>query len=125
MDKEIIAALCQVGHELATTEHTLSPFGRSRYERANAPQLGDLVIETSTGGGRLRSNEAIAVGFYVKREKVEMRYPAPDEDETYFEDVTTIQTFDGKEVTWENCRFVTILPHEGWHAVKCETRHYA
>lgn len=125
MPEELLTVLCRVGYELATTSHTFSPIGRASYERANKPQPGDLVIETSTGGGRLQGNEIIAVGYYVKREKIEMHHPAPDEDETYFEDITTIRTFDGKEITWENCRFVTILPHEGWGAVKCETRHYA
>lgn len=125
MDRELLTAFCQVGYELAMNCHTFSPIGRARYERANKPQAGDLVIETSTGGGQIKSNQAIAVGYYVKREKVEFRHPVPDEDETYFEDITTIRTLDGKEVTWENCRFVTILPHDGWNAVKCETRHYA
>ncbi len=122
--KEIIDVLCRVGYELATTGQTFSPIGRARYDRASNPQVGDLVIETLTGGGRMQGNYSIAVGFYVKREKIEMRHRAPDEDDTYFEDVATIRTFDGKEVTWENCRFVTILPHEGWEAVKVETRHH-
>ena len=112
----LIVKLCQMVHanayhawvcSIAGCDMTSPPAWRRRYKLITEPRVGDLVVEVS--GGYRFSDPAAAVGTLMRIAREPCRKPEEGEGETeedvlatfyYIEDVT------GREVRWENCRFI-------------------
>ena len=81
-----------------------SPDQNHYYERMGSPVVGDLVLETTS----FRGSASDRIG----RLKSITREPYPDwgdEDEpAQTREIWLIETLDGREFRWENCKFIAI-----------------
>jgi len=74
------------------------------FERMSSPEVGDLVLETTTHG-RVKAIDRIGRLLSVTTEP----YPDWEDDEPApTRDIWTIETFDGRDFKWENCSFIVI-----------------
>jgi len=98
----------------------------SLHKWLSEPVPGDIVLEMSTGEHRPpqgKANCADRLGVLLCVKKV--RFPAgpecPDED-LGSREVWYIETFDGRLIWWENCKFIKVIEDEmevaSWNPVR-------
>lgn len=112
MTLEQVAELLAISAYIAWTNTLCSgrpPNVQMYYERMGKPNVGDLVVETTTSKRGVSALDRVGRLISVREETKEVEgwdisvdgpYP------TYL--VYTIETLDGREFGWTNCNFVVI-----------------
>lgn len=99
--------IASLGYQLWRASHSNTESCRELFDKMKKPKVGDFVLETSS----FRRCQGVEDSLGTLVEKfVDVRQHG-DSGETYEVDIWVIETLDGREVTWENCSFVT-LPEE-------------
>lgn len=85
------------------------PLADRYFARAIRPQPGDMVVETSSFA--VRNDYVNCVGKLVSVGDVTMHH---DDGTSYTREVWTIETLDGRTITWENCEFIVVPEGMTW-----------